>query len=90
MLFVVIGRDGPDGQEKRKLYREEHLRRLEELENQGRLILAGPFGDKTGSLIVFEAGSQEEASAFAEGDPYVTKGVFASHEVRPFKQVFPR
>lgn len=90
MLFVIIGRDGPEGQEKRKLYRDEHIERLEKLEGEGKIILAGPFGDQSGSLIVFEADSLEEAEAFASGDPYVTKGVFESHEVRPFKQVFPR
>ena len=90
MLFVIIGRDGPEGQEKRKLYRDEHIERLEKLEGEGKIILAGPFGDQSGSLIVFEADSLEEAEAFAGGDPYVTKGVFESHEVRPFKQVFPR
>jgi uncharacterized protein YciI len=90
MLFAIIGRDGPEGREKRKLYRDEHIARLEKLEREGKLILAGPFGDKSGSLIVFEADSLEEAKAFASGDPYVAKGVFESHEVRPFKQVFPR
>ncbi len=90
MLFAIIGRDGPEGQEKRKLYRDEHIDRLEKLAREGKVILAGPFGDQSGSLIVFEADSLQEAKAFASGDPYVTKGVFESHEVRPFKQVFPR
>jgi hypothetical protein len=90
MLFAIIGRDGPEGREKRKLYRDGHIERLEKLEREGKVILAGPFADQSGSLIVFEADSLEEAKAFAAGDPYVTKGVFESHEVRPFKQVFPR
>jgi uncharacterized protein YciI len=90
MLFAIIGRDGPEGQEKRKLYRDEHIERLEQLERAGRIVLAGPFRDHSGSLIVIEADSLEAAEAFAGGDPYVTKGVFESYEVRPFKQVFPR
>jgi len=89
MLFVVIGRDGPQGQERRKLFRDEHLARLQQLEREGRVVLAGPFADKSGSLIVFEAATIEEAEAFAAGDPYVREGVFEAHEVRPFKQVFP-
>lgn len=90
MLFAIIGRDGPEGREKRKLYRDEHIDRLEKLAGKGKVILAGPFGDQSGSLIVFEADSLQEAKAFASGDPYVTKGVFESYEVRSFKQVFPR
>ena len=90
MLFALIGKDGPDGQEKRKLYRDKHLDRLEGLEKQGRLVMAGPFGDRSGSLVILEAGSLEEANAFAEGDPYVVEGVFESYEVKPFIQVFPK
>lgn len=89
MLFVVIGYDGPNGQKGRKLYRAEHLKRLEVLEEEGRLILAGPFTDKSGSLIVMEAGSKEEVEAFMEEDPYVREGVFSHYEIRPFLKVFP-
>ncbi|MCP3676789.1 MAG: hypothetical protein GY721_04125 [Deltaproteobacteria bacterium] len=90
MLFAIIGRDGPAGQEKRKLFREEHLEGIEALEREGRIVLAGPFADRSGSLIVLEAESQEAAEVIAAGDPYVREGVFESHEVRPFTKVFPK
>lgn len=90
MLFAMIGSDGPEGQEKRTLYREAHLNRLEKLNAEKKLILAGPFGDKSGSLIIFEADSLETAEAYAAEDPYVKEAVFESHEVRPFKQIFPK
>ncbi|MBN4054244.1 hypothetical protein JYT87_00880 [Nitrospira defluvii] len=90
MLFVMIGHDGPEGQKKRKLYRERHIQRLEKLDAENKLILAGPFGDKSGSLIVFEADSLEAAKTYAAEDPYVKEAVFESHAVRPFKQVFPK
>ena len=51
--------------------------------------LAGPFTDGTGSLIVIDMDSEAEAIAFANSDPYVTSGVFARVEVKPFRQVFP-
>ncbi|MFQ5596657.1 MAG: YciI family protein [Nitrospiria bacterium] len=89
MRFVMIGRDGPEGQEKRKRCREGHIQRLKTLDKEHKLILAGPFADKSGSLIVFEAESFEAAKAFAAEDPYVRESVFESYEVRPFKQVFP-
>ena len=90
MLFAIIGRDGPEGQAKRKLCREEHLKRIEKLDAEKKLVLAGPFGDQSGSLIVFETDSLEAAAAFAAEDPYVKEGVFESYEVRPFKRVFPK
>ncbi|MBX3236674.1 MAG: hypothetical protein KF814_11015 [Nitrospiraceae bacterium] len=89
MKFVILGFDGPEGQAKRKIHRSAHLARLEPLNKQGRVILAGPLTDKTGSLIVIEAASLEEARAFADGDPYSVHGVFARVEVHPFEQVLP-
>ncbi len=89
MKYVIIGIDGPDGPAKRPQYRPEHLARLRAAESQGHLVIAGPFADGSGSLIVLEAESLAAARAFAEGDPYFRFGVFARIEVRPFTQVLP-
>ena len=90
MKFVILGKDGPEGAVKRPLYREAHLKRLEEWANQGKVVLAGPLTDKTGSLIVVEAESIEEVQAFAQEDPYMIHGIFQDLVVHPFKQVFPQ
>ena len=90
MKFVILGFDGPDGQAKRKIHRPAHLANLEPLVRQGRVVLAGPLTDQTGSLIVIEAESLAEAEAFAKTDPYTVHGVFARVEVHPFMQVFPK
>lgn len=90
MKFAIIGHDGPDGLIKRPIHRSDHLQRLEALATQGRLVLAGPFTDKAGSLVVIEADSLEQAEAFAHEDPYTVHGVFQSVEVHPFKQVLPK
>jgi uncharacterized protein YciI len=88
--FVILGFDGPDGQAKRKIHRAAHLASLEPLAQRGRVILAGPLTDKTGSLIVIEADSLEEAKNIAHDDPYTKFGVFARVEVHPFEQVLPK
>ncbi len=90
MKFVILGFDGPEGEARRKVHRPAHLERMETLDAQGRVILAGPLTDKVGSLIVIEAESQEEAEAFANQDPYTVNGVFERVEVHPFMQVFPK
>ena len=90
MKFVILGKDGPEGAVKRPLHREAHLQRLEQWAQQGKVILAGPLTDKTGSLIVVEANSLEEVQAFANEDPYMIHGVFQKVTVHPFMQVFPR
>lgn len=90
MMFVILGFDGPDGEAKRKIYRPAHLAKMEPLDQQGRVVLAGPLTDKTGSLIVIEADSLEEAERFAREDPYTVNGVFERTEVHPFTQVFPK
>ncbi len=99
MLYAIIGQDAPDSLERRLAARARHLVRATALQAAGRLILAGPFpaldtvdpgpAGFTGSLIVAEFASLADAQAWADADPYVTDGVFASVEVRPFKQVFP-
>lgn len=90
MKFVIFAKDGPDGTVKRPLYRDAHLQRLEQWAQQGKVVLAGPLTDKTGSLIVVEADSFEEVQAFAKEDPYMIHGVFQEVTVHPFLQVFPR
>ncbi len=93
-LFVVIGRDGPHGLERRPAVRPRHLEHLRPLDRTGRVVIAGPLladDAKTplGSLIVLEAASLEEAREIAARDPYVVEGVFDRYEVRPFVRVFP-
>ncbi len=89
MTFVILGFDGPDGQAKRKIHRPAHLAGLEPLNRRGRVLLAGPFTDQSGSLIVIEADSLEEAQRIAQEDPYTVYGVFERVEVHPFQRVLP-
>jgi uncharacterized protein YciI len=92
-LFVLIGRDGPDGLALRKLHRDAHLANLQPLVDAGRVRFAGPLrtedGKPCGSVVVFEARDLAAARAIAESDPYAVQGVFASLEVHETLQVFP-
>ncbi|HHY49646.1 MAG TPA: YciI family protein [Alphaproteobacteria bacterium] len=84
MLFAIIAEDQPNAVERRQAVRPTHLAHLESLGD--RLVLAGPFLDTqdrpTGSLVVIDAESREEAETIAARDPFVTEGVFARYEVR--------
>jgi uncharacterized protein YciI len=92
-LFVLIGRDGPDGRALRRRHRDAHLANLQPLVDADRVRFAGPIrtedGNPCGSVVVFEAADLAAARAFAETDPYAAEGVFASVEVRETFQVFP-
>ncbi len=88
MLFAMIGKDGPRGQELRKIHRNAHLAGLRKLQEAGKLPLAGPFTDGSGSLVVFDADNIEEARKIADADPYVVHGIFESYELKPFNRVF--
>lgn len=100
MLYAIIADDHENSLAKRLAARPEHLQRLETLQNQGRLILAGPHpaidatnpGDAgfTGSLIVAEFTDLAAAQDWAAADPYLAAGVYARVIVKPFKQVFPQ
>jgi hypothetical protein len=99
MLYAIISEDVPNSLSNRLAARPAHLERLQQLQNQGRLILAGPHpaiesdnpGDAgfTGSLVVAEFSSLEEAQRWADADPYIEAGVYARVTIKPFKKVFP-
>ena len=99
MLYVIIGEDQPGSLAQRLAARPAHLERLQALQSEGRLILAGPCpaidspdpgpAGFSGSLIVAEFASLDAAQAWADADPYVAAGVYASVVVKPFKKVFP-
>lgn len=99
MLYAIIGQDRPDSLQQRLDARPAHLARLEELKNEGRLLLAGPFpaidsedpgpAGFSGSLIVAEFKSLEAAQQWADADPYIKAGVYTQVSVQPFKKVLP-
>lgn len=99
MLYCIVGKDIPNSLEKRLSVRPAHIARLTELQNAGKLILCGPFpaidsndpgpAGFTGSLIVAEFSSLEDAKSWADADPYITAGVYAEFDVKPFKRVLP-
>lgn len=99
MLYVIIGEDYPQSLAKRLAARPAHLERLQALQAQGRLILAGPNpaidsndpGEAgfTGSIIIAEFESLTAAQAWADADPYVAAGVYQQVSVKPFKKVLP-
>ena len=99
MWYAIYGTDVEASLERRQSVRPAHLERLKQLQSDGRLLLAGPFpaidcndpgpAGFTGSLIVAEFESLEEAEAWAKADPYVAAGVYASVAVKPFRKVLP-
>lgn len=89
MLFVIIGRDGPNGKTLRPGLRPSHLDHVRRHQGGGHVLLAGPFTDGAGSMLVVDFESIDEARAMADADPYLTGGVFETVEVHPFLQVFP-
>ena len=99
MFYAIRGSDVPDSLDQRKAARPAHLARLEQLRDTGRLLIAGPFpaidaedpgpAGFTGSLVVAEFDSLEDARTWAQADPYVAAGVYAAVEVTPFRKVLP-
>lgn len=100
MLYAIIAEDQPNSLPLRQSARPAHLKRLQILQEKGALIIAGPHpavdsndpGDAgfSGSLIIAEFTSLEEAKRWAAADPYVAAGVYHNVTVKPFKKVFPK
>lgn len=99
MLYAIISEDYENSLDKRLSARPAHIKRLQQLNNEGRLILAGPHpaidsedpgtNGFTGSLIVAEFDSLESAKNWANADPYITAEVYKKVTVKPFKKVLP-
>ena len=99
MLYAIISEDQPGSLKLRLAARPAHLERLQSLQAEGRLLLAGPHpaidstdpGEAgfTGSLVVAEFPSLDDAQIWADADPYVTAGIYAQVAVKPFKKVLP-
>jgi len=98
MFYAVISQDVENSLEKRMSMRADHIARLQALQDEGRMLIAGPHpaidsedpgpAGFTGSLIVAEFDSLEAAQAWADEDPYIAAGVYEKVIVKPFKKVF--
>jgi len=99
MFYAIVGQDVPDSLDRRLAARPAHLARLQAMQQSGRLLLAGPFpaidsadpgaAGFSGSLIVAEFDTLDAAQSWADADPYLAAGVFASVSVKPFRKVLP-
>lgn len=99
MWYAIVGEDVTDSLERRKQARPAHVQRLEALKQAGRLLLAGPFpaidsedpgpAGFSGSLMILEFPSLQDAQTWADADPYVAAGVYARVTVKPFRKTLP-
>lgn len=99
MLYAIFSEDVDNSLPLRMKARGAHLERLQQLKDEGRLVLAGPCpaidsndpGEAgfSGSLVVAEFASLNEARAWADADPYIEAGVYRQVVVKPFKKVLP-
>lgn len=99
MFYAIMASDAPGTLDARLAARPAHLARLQQLQDEGRLLLAGPHpaidsndpgsAGFTGSLVVAEFASLEQARSWADADPYIAAGVYDQVLVKPFKRVLP-
>ena len=99
MLYAIFGVNNEDTAEKRLAARPAHLARVQQLKDEGRLIIAGPHpaidskdpgpAGFSGSLIIAEFTDLLTATEWADADPYVTAGVYRSVTVKPYIKVLP-
>lgn len=94
-LFVILGHDVARTLESRKATREEHLARLKQLDHDGRLVIAGPTpiehgaSEMSGSLIIADFESLNDAQDWASAEPYLREGVYSHVDIKPFIQTLP-
>jgi len=96
---MIYAQDVANSLENRLAARPAHLARLTDLQQQGRLLVAGPTpaidsedpgqAGFTGSLVIAEFDSLIDAQAWADVDPYIAAGVYDKVTVKPYKKVLP-
>jgi len=99
MYYLIYSKDVENSLSLRLSVREQHLERLRQLQNEGRLLVAGPCpaidsenpGEAgfTGSLIIAEFSNLDAAKLWADNDPYIAAGVYQEVSVKPYKKVLP-
>lgn len=97
-LFVVSCTDQEGTVEKRLAIRPQHLARLQKLNDEGRLIVAGampkdpanPQAGFYGSTIIVDFDSRKELDAWLQDEPFLKEGVYAHIDVKPFNKAFPQ
>ena len=94
-LFAIIGHDVANSSAQRQITRAEHVERLQALDLEQRLIIAGPTpiehgkSEMSGSLIIADFDSLEAAQTWANAEPYLRDGVYSHVDIRPFVQTLP-
>jgi uncharacterized protein YciI len=99
MWYAILAEDHPNSLENRLSVRPAHLQRLQDLQAEGRLLVAGPHplvdsedpgaAGFSGSLVIAEFDSLDSAQQWADADPYIAAGVYAKVVIKPFKKVLP-
>ncbi|WP_201617487.1 YciI family protein [Psychrobacter urativorans] len=101
-LFAIIGHDVAHSSAQRKITRAEHLARLQVLDSEKRLLIAGPTPiehgqgamtdaviEMSGSIVIANFKSLEAAQAWASAEPYLRDGVYSHVDIKPFIHVLP-
>jgi uncharacterized protein len=97
-LYVLTCTDNEGTVEKRLATRPQHVARLAQLDQEGRLIVAGampkdpsnPQAGFYGSTIIVDFESREALDAWIAEEPFLKEGIYASIDVKPFNKAFPQ
>jgi hypothetical protein len=74
--------------ERRKPFREEHLKHINAAHTAGLIAMAGPLGDPPdGGLLIFRAESAAPVEEWVRADIYVTNNIVVRWKVRPWNLV---
>lgn len=97
-LFVITCTDQEGTVEKRLAVRPQHIARLEKLDAEGRVIVAGampkdhenPQAGFFGSTMILDFESREALDIWLQDEPFVKEGVYSHVDVKPFNKAFPK
>ena len=58
-----------------------HVRHMKKLDDEGKLVICGPFTDHKSGMVIINVDSHDEAKEIAETDPFVSEG-YETYDLR--------
>ncbi|HEY6738394.1 MAG TPA: YciI family protein [Actinopolymorphaceae bacterium] len=88
-IFILQLAFKPERNERRLEIRPKHRDYLRSLREQSKLVTAGPWGDDSGALLVYQVADEAELRSILEADPYTPEDVYDIVQIKEWKPLFP-
>ena len=87
--FIAISSAGPNRDSSKgtreQPFWDEHAAFIDQLVDEGFILMGGPLVDEGGSLLIVTAKDEDEVREKLKNDPWFEKGILKLESVRPWQ-----